>query len=613
MKKVVGVFFLLSVICLFFLEGQIVMALPDAPANHDEELGKIKELVENEPEKAIGMLHDLLARIDTEEDPALAADAQSLLGDAFYYLDNLDQSLAHYQQAAEINQLSGREVSDEQVKTLGYLGFLYDLKEQHLIALDHYNRALESARALGNKAEIATNLANSGKILTLQGNYRDALARMEEALAIDRAAGDESVIATDLNTIGRIYEAWGIFDKAAEYLEEALEIDQRLNLKDKIAIRLSGLGIVYKAWGKYEQALDYFNRALAIDRELKNEEKIALRQAHIGSTYLAMAQTDKALTFLHLGLDYFEKNQMTSYAAATLTDIGTCHMIRQEFRQAETAFLRSLELSRPGNLNRMVMNNLEMLSSLYGQAGQYEKAWQAQNEFIAIKDSIFTAESQKKLMEFQARFELDNKQQQIELIKRDQELDRKRLLNTRLIFTITGLVLTIILLAMLIRLRNQQNRRLKAEKENQALRANLEQKNKELTLNAMCIVKNNQTMMRMVEAVENSSQQHEDNQKLLQIIQNLQKIEQDKSWEEFEIHFIQTHQGFYDKLQARFPDLTPNERKLCAFLRLNMSTKDIAAITHQSVNSINVARTRLRKKLGIDSSDENLIGFLHNL
>jgi DNA-binding CsgD family transcriptional regulator len=44
-----------------------------------------------------------------------------------------------------------------------------------------------------------------------------------------------------------------------------------------------------------------------------------------------------------------------------------------------------------------------------------------------------------------------------------------------------------------------------------------------------------------------------------------------------------------------------------------MSTKDIASITHQSVHSINVARTRLRKKLGIDQTDESLVNFLQNL
>ena len=61
-----------------------------------------------------------------------------------------------------------------------------------------------------------------------------------------------------------------------------------------------------------------------------------------------------------------------------------------------------------------------------------------------------------------------------------------------------------------------------------------------------------------------------------------------------------------------YTKLLRNEKKLCAFLRLNMTTKEISAITYQSVNSITVARSRLRKKLGIDK-DENLIAYLEKL
>jgi DNA-binding CsgD family transcriptional regulator len=86
---------------------------------------------------------------------------------------------------------------------------------------------------------------------------------------------------------------------------------------------------------------------------------------------------------------------------------------------------------------------------------------------------------------------------------------------------------------------------------------------------------------------------------------------QDKHlWQEFEAHFTRVHSDFYQKLQEKYPNLTANEKKLCAFLRLNMSTKDISAITYQSINSITVARSRLRKKLNIEGEDIHLINYL---
>jgi DNA-binding CsgD family transcriptional regulator len=70
------------------------------------------------------------------------------------------------------------------------------------------------------------------------------------------------------------------------------------------------------------------------------------------------------------------------------------------------------------------------------------------------------------------------------------------------------------------------------------------------------------------------------------------------------------HADFYKNLNQINPDLTPNERRLCAFLKLNMSTKDISAITGQTPHSIKIARARLRKKFNLTNSDTSLLAFL---
>jgi DNA-binding response OmpR family regulator/DNA-binding CsgD family transcriptional regulator len=75
-------------------------------------------------------------------------------------------------------------------------------------------------------------------------------------------------------------------------------------------------------------------------------------------------------------------------------------------------------------------------------------------------------------------------------------------------------------------------------------------------------------------------------------------------WKEFEICFEKVYSNFYNKLTERVPDISVRERRLCAFLKMNMSTKEIAAITFQTTNSIDVAKHRLRKKIGIDSDDD---------
>jgi tetratricopeptide (TPR) repeat protein/DNA-binding CsgD family transcriptional regulator len=436
---------------------------------------------------------------------------------------------------------------------------------------------------------------------------------MEEALAIDRGIGDESVIAIDLNTIGRIYESWGMFDKAVDYLGQALEIDTRMKAEDKMAIRYNSLGLVYKGWKKFDKALEYFNKALEIDSRLGKEEKVALRRANIGSTYLAMNKPDTAVAYLERSLEYFTEHNMPSYCASTLNDLGQCYHQLKDYSRAEECYLRSARICRDQDLVRFLMNSLDNLADLYHESGQYRKAFESLTEYRTLNDSLFNAESQKKMAEFQAKFELDKKQQQYEILRRDHELSHKRHVVTILVFSLSALFLVIVLLALLVRLKANQNRRLLAEQENDRLRSDLEQRNRELTYNAMCIIKNNETVAKIAESIEDAILAGNDKRSLNHLVRKLQTVERDKNWDEFEVRFTHVHEDFYNKLNSRFPDLSPNEKKLCAFLKLNMSTKDIAAITHQSVHSINVARTRMRKKLGIDGTEENLIGFLQSL
>ena len=83
-------------------------------------------------------------------------------------------------------------------------------------------------------------------------------------------------------------------------------------------------------------------------------------------------------------------------------------------------------------------------------------------------------------------------------------------------------------------------------------------------------------------------------------------------WDEFETHFNAVHPDFYKKLNERFPELTVNDRRLSAFLKLKLSTKNISSLTGQSIKSIEVARSRLRKKFNLDRED-NLFDVLERI
>jgi hypothetical protein len=147
----------------------------------------------------------------------------------------------------------------------------------------------------------------------------------------------------------------------------------------------------------------------------------------------------------------------------------------------------------------------------------------------------------------------------------------------------------------------------------ESLEKELEFKNKEMVLNVMSLMKKNEMLADLSEKlirIDGEATTAEGKETIKKVARELQKSQEEEIWKEFSMRFKEVHGEFYDKLLLKFPSLSPNELKLCAFLRLNMSSKDIAALTGQRVSSLETARHRLRQKLGISNADVNLITFL---
>jgi DNA-binding response OmpR family regulator/DNA-binding CsgD family transcriptional regulator len=153
-----------------------------------------------------------------------------------------------------------------------------------------------------------------------------------------------------------------------------------------------------------------------------------------------------------------------------------------------------------------------------------------------------------------------------------------------------------------------------AEKEKAILVAELDYQKKQLTTGTLNLVKQGQLLQSVTEDINSLLPCTTDEGK--KIINSLVSRLNDKSgesiWSEFETCFENVHSDFYPKLIERIPDISVREKRLCAFLKMNMSTKEIASITFQSQNAIDVAKHRLRKKLGVNS-DEDFVNFLVSL
>ncbi len=148
------------------------------------------------------------------------------------------------------------------------------------------------------------------------------------------------------------------------------------------------------------------------------------------------------------------------------------------------------------------------------------------------------------------------------------------------------------------------------------LQAELASKNRELANSAMSLVYKNELLQKISEEMtklkdENGRRLSEDQlRKIQKVIDDGMNDERD--WNLFESSFNEAHESFFKKLKANHPDLVPNDLKLCAYLHMNMSSKELASLLNISLRGVEIRRYRLRKKLEVPH-DKNLVEFLMEL
>jgi len=138
-------------------------------------------------------------------------------------------------------------------------------------------------------------------------------------------------------------------------------------------------------------------------------------------------------------------------------------------------------------------------------------------------------------------------------------------------------------------------------------------KNKELAMSTMNLLQKNETLTAIRSEVEKVIKNIKDPQakkeakKIISLLRSDDRLEDD--WNNFSIHFDQAHHQFLERLKKKYKNLTPKDQKLCAYLRMNLSTKEIAPLLKISVRGVEISRYRLRKKLAIDK-EVNLNSFM---
>jgi tetratricopeptide (TPR) repeat protein len=475
-------------------------------------------------------------------------------------------------------------------------------------ALNSYLEALDVYTDLKSEKDIARLHSLAGSVYKTLGNYDKAVEHCLAGLKIYESLKDSIGIAQIYRIMGSIYKYKGDYEKSLFYYFSGLRLNEDLGNLSGTANAYNNIGIVYVLMNDIEKALSYYHLSLDINIAEGIDNEAAINYGNIGVAYLELGQLDSA--FYYISKRHSTALQLNDKKgiAISLEAFGDYYLKSGQYDKAAGYYMKVLQQSRSLGILETTKNTLLSLSDLYEEKGDFMTASSYYKAFINLRDSLLNQETLRRIEQIEMEYQYDKERQQHQIA--DQ---KKKIVRTVIFITLIFSVLTLILIYLMqnVKLKQKSLREKALNLEKQQLQYEVGFKDKELFSKAIYLAEKNELINNITRRLNKVLADPKDGSTVIKdIIKDLKFNSNTQTWEEFEFIFLKVHPDFFNTLGKRYPDLSPNERRLCAFLRLNLSTKDISNITHQSTHTLTVARTRLRKKLGIANTVENLSAFL---
>lgn len=507
-----------------------------------------------------------------------------------------------------------RLISDLDTTTLSAdVAMVYDFMSEYAEGhLHQYRNALnyrlQSARiyrGLGDDACLTRTNALLGRIYLRNDNYHDAFSCSIEALRGAEMTGD----------ITSMREAYLVLERVTYFyhndLEVAMEYNSRVaddyNNREQAHQTIRALNNRFNYPLSAEEMVAIMERSEALCKEYGFND--LLINVYLNGSMLALSYEDFDGAKEYLGrafplLSNF-KEEGYYYSASAFY-----HLNCGNSAQAIADITRSIELLGEGDFDSKNIHSYFLLQDIYRAEGRYREAYEALMLFAEIYTRQHNAENIVELSSLINQLEVERTEQlrREEQMSYEQERKHHRLMMR---IYIAGLVLMVVVAMLLLsryRLQRKNHKLLNAKAEQE-----LNYKSEIIKIQRLQQFekqKNIDAILEELNAVVSATDIREMRNELRRVIRHLQQGDASGGdWAEVEKTLL-SNDTFFDNLLKEYPNLTKNERKLCTFIHMNLSTKEIANITHQSTGSINVARSRLRQKFGLTDSDMSLIAFL---
>ena len=287
--------------------------------------------------------------------------------------------------------------------------------------------ALASAKRVNYDKGMAAAFLSKGIGYELKEEHVYALNCQLDALRISERVGLEGLTGDIYTNIGNVYARLGDYPRARGYYAAGLEIAQKSGDRYQSSILLTNISEAFKHSGAYDSALAYNNKALPIICALHDSVVMAAILLNIGDDYDKMGEPEKALV-------YFGRCEATAMQVRDEEDIVWAGVSRAEAFQQEHKYKLSirhaaaaLDGARRFSFAEVVQECYSVLCADYRASRNFKEALYYRDLEVAWKDSLNSIEREKKINSLQSGYELEKKQHQIDLLHKDSLFQQQEL------------------------------------------------------------------------------------------------------------------------------------------------------------------------------------------
>ncbi len=527
----------------------------------------------------------------------------------------------------------GKEILDEIEYAQGDQKYLL-IKAQIAYYDDRYEDALTYLDSLGRilspdifTPDLGIYYSQKALVNTYLGYHELAIEMNMKAISVYEKLSDFSGMSVCYNAIGKIHMDQSENELAERYFNLAYDFNQKTSGKKSLGMIFINKGCLKMEQDSLDVAMQFFSRAYDLFLEGGDMRRIALSLYQIAEVQSKLGEYTDAIARLDKSLNIFEKLDEKYGQAMVLSRKGMIYRESENFDSAIEFGEEAYSLATQINSQSLQAEALYQLFKAYKSTGSYSKALELFETYHALKTELESKNSAKRIAEIEYQAQLSANEKDILLLN---QRNRAKTLQVYILIAFAGIILLSTFgLVLFLRLKNKNLRQKQEilekknhltalenqmfEKDNKMLENDLELKNKELASRALALIQLNETLKNIsVKMNEFPSDSHTEKKQIKGILQDIQLATHNNIWEEFDLAFSNVHNRFYEKLFEICPNLSATEIKIAALLKLNLSTKEIAAISFKSESSIKTTRHRLRQKLNIGETD-NLVAFLLKL